>query len=270
MNSRVDALGDRVGFNYLWSQVDRSVVGGIIISSFLVLTGVLAAGNITSFFDLGSIFIVVGGTFGATLVHYSLFDLRKAYAAFKEILVVKDNDPIERIVYLVELAKIVRREGTLVLENEAESEQDSFLAKGLTIVADGQSSEEIKRVLENELRSSLEGQKRAIQVFNTLGSFAPSFGFIGTLIGLVALLKSLNNPSTVGPAMAIALITTLYGALLANLVFLPIAGKLRVRGEEELLVKQITIEAMLCLSRQENPLIVEQRLQSFLPIVSGR
>lgn len=270
MNTRIESAADHIGFFRFWDSVDRGVVTGIGLSIFLMLAGIFAAGHISSYFDPGSVLIVVGGTFAATLVHYSPADLRQAYQSFKNVLIFVDNNPVERIVYLVELSKLVRREGTLVLESESARESDLFVSKGLGLIADGQNVTEIKRVLENELRTSIEHQRRAIQVLNTMGTFAPAMGFIGTLIGLVALLDSLNNPSAIGPAMAIALTTTLYGAVLSNMVFLPISGKLKVRGEEELLIKQITIEGMLCIAQQENPLVVQQRLESFLPVTGGQ
>jgi chemotaxis protein MotA len=137
---------------------------------------------------------------------------------------------------------------------------------GLEISADGQPAEDIKRILETELITSNERAGRVVQVFQTLGQFAPAMGLIGTLVGLIQMLAVLDKPGSIGPAMSIALLTTLYGAVLANLVFIPIAGKLRNRCAEEALVKALTIEGVLSLGRQESAIVVEQRLRSYLPL----
>jgi len=140
------------------------------------------------------------------------------------------------------------------------------MRKAMEITSDGQDASTIKRILETEMRASHQRATRAVQVFQTMGTFAPALGLIGTLIGLIQMLGALGDPSSVGPAMAVALTGTFYGAVLANLLFLPIAGKIKMQEEEDLLVKAITVEAMVSLSRQEGSIVMEQRLQSFLPI----
>jgi chemotaxis protein MotA len=247
-------------------QYDRTVLVGIALCVVLLSVGVVLAGKIQLFFDLPSFCIVAGGTFGATLIHFPLYDLIHAWNAFKEIIFVKSYHAPERINYLVELSTQVRKDGILILESAAKSTDDRFLARAFELTVDGQSQADIKRVLETEMRSSHDRSARAIQVFQTMASYAPALGLIGTLVGLIQMLSSLENPSSVGPAMSVALVTTLYGALLANVVFLPTAGKLKNRADEESLVKAITLEGILAIGNQENPIVVEQRLVSFLPI----
>ncbi|MCO6430372.1 MAG: MotA/TolQ/ExbB proton channel family protein [Deltaproteobacteria bacterium] len=251
-------------------KLDRAVVGGLALASTLVLAGIIISGRGDNFIDFPSLLIVLGGTLGATLVQFPLYDLRRAWLGFKGILIQRQYHPHERIQYLVRLAHLVRSQGLLVLEREAKQCDDSFLRLAFEITVDGQPHDDVKRILDTETRTSFDRSARAIQVFQTMGAYAPAFGLIGTLIGLIQMLGSLNNPATVGPAMSMALVTTLYGAIMANLVFLPIAGKLRNRVEEEGLVKAITVEGVLALGKQENPIVIEQKLQSFLPLPASR
>ncbi|MEZ4753953.1 MAG: MotA/TolQ/ExbB proton channel family protein [Bdellovibrionota bacterium] len=247
-------------------ELDRGVIGGAILAFTLVGLGIFFGGTILNFINLPGFLIVLGGTLGATLVNFSTYDIHKCFSAVRRVLFIKEYHPAERIEHLVQLANAIRQEGLLVLERYAKSEEDSFLRMAFELTVDGQAHDDVKRVLETELRTSNDRATRAIQVFETMGNYAPAMGLIGTLIGLIQMLGSLDNPSLVGPAMATALITTFYGAILANLIFIPIAGKLRNKKEEENLVKAITIEGVLSLGKQENPVVVEQRLQGFLPI----
>ena len=258
-----------IEFEASGGELDRGVVTGLVLAlGFLILT--LAAGGAgLNFISPMSALLVLGGTFGATLVNFSFCDLRHAWAAFTEMLFVRSYNPLERISYLVWLAHAVRREGLLVLEREANGTDDVFLRNALNLTVDAQDPSEIKRLLETEIRTSYDRASRAVQVFETLGTYAPAFGLIGTLIGLIQMLGALENPATVGPAMGLALVTTFYGALLANLLFLPIAGKLKNRCEAEAMVRAITLEGVLGLGKQENPIVVEQKLQSFLPIAAA-
>ena len=260
-----------MGFDLRWNgdqqELDRGVAGGLLLCVVLLGAGIICGGTVGNFISPASFLVVIGGTVGAALVNYSLYDLRHAWSAFREILFTRDYHPIERIRYLVRLASLVRRDGLLVLEREARnSRDDSFLRTALQLTVDAQEGPEIRRILETELRASIEKSSRAVQVFEAMGNYSPAMGLIGTLIGLINMLGALENPATVGPAMALALTTTLYGAVLANMIFLPVAGKLKNRCEEDAVVKAITIEGVLSLGKQENAIVVEQRLQSFLPL----
>lgn len=250
-------------------RFDRAVIAGIALCIVLIFLGVIVGGKAANFIDIPSALIVFGGTFGATLIHYGLHDLLHAWDAFKGILFEKFYYAPERIAYLVDLADRVRKDGILILEAESQNADDRFLRRAFELTVDGQSHADIKRLLETEMRSAADRSARAIQVFQAMASYAPALGLIGTLVGLIQMLSSLNNPATVGPAMSLALVTTLYGAILANLLFLPTAGKLKNRVDEESLVKAITLEGILAIGKQENPIIVEQRLLSFLPTNTG-
>ncbi len=258
MNTWATKTGDR--------EIDRGIVAGLAISTVLLTIGILASGRSLTFLDPSSILIVFGGTIGATFVHFSSADLRWAWVELKEVLFTKNTAPTERIALLVQFAQDLKRNGPLTLEREAQTTGDRFLRKALELTVDGQSEEDIRRILETEIRSLGERSWRAVQVFQTMGSYAPAMGLIGTLIGLIHMLGTLDNPSAVGPAMAVALITTFYGAVLANLFFLPVAGKIKNRSEEEAVLKAITVEGAVSLRREENSIVLEQRLQSFIPL----
>ena len=261
MNTRADVAWITQG-----REIDRGIVIGIAVSFFLISVGVAYGGSALNFIDPQGLLIVMGGTIGGTMVNYSVYDLRQAWLAFKTILFTKAEHAPERIGHLVGLSHLVRQNGLLVLEREARSTDDTFLRKALELTVDGQQTADVRRILETEMRTSNDRSARAISVFETMGNYAPAMGLIGTLIGLIRMLTSLDNPATVGPAMSVALVATFYGAVLANLVFLPIAGKLKNRNEEQALVKAITIEGITSLGKQENPIVIEQRLQSFLPL----
>lgn len=245
-------------------NLNRSVVigGGLIV--FLVGGGILLSGSFSSFFSLSSALLVLGGTFGATLIHYSYPEIKAAMAAAIEVLFYEPAEPHKRIETLVLLSKEVQKEGPLVLESISSRVGDSFFKKALEVVADGQQPSTIKRILETEMKTSADSYKRSVSVIQTLGNYAPALGLIGTLVGLVTMMQSLNDPSTVGPAMAVALLTTLYGALLANLLFLPLAGKIQNCADDEAFVKRITLEGIISIRKGENPIVLEQRLESFL------
>lgn len=247
--------------------LDTGVVTGAAIGIFLILVAIISSGQFAKFFNPLGLIMVVGGTFAATMIQFSLAEMQQAWQGLKSVLYNREQTIVERIVYFVELSKRLRKEGLLVLDKEAGRTNDLYLAKALEITVDGTDHDTIRRLLETEIRTTNEQQARGVSVFQTMASYAPAFGLIGTIIGLVSLLGSLESPEGVGPAMSIALMTTLYGALLANLVFLPVAGKLKIRSEEDTLIKNITIEGVLCLARQENPIVIEQKLQSFLPSI---
>ena len=265
MNSRV-AYGEYAPAGTL----DRGVLVGGIGALLLIGAGIAFGGQLLNFIDPLSILIVAGGTFGATLVNYSLYDLRQALAALKSIFFNRSFHHLERMQQLIQLAQEVKRNGLLVLEREARRTDDAFMRHALEIIVDGSAQHDVRRLLENEMRLAHDCSGRAAQVFEAMGNYAPAMGLIGTLIGLIQMLGALQDPAKVGPAMALALVTTFYGALLANVFFLPIAGKIRNRSEEEALVKIITIEGVISLGQQENPLMLEQKLQSFLPAIGLR
>ncbi len=222
-------------------------------------------GNLTSFFDPTSIAIVLGGTFAALMISYQMKAFTKIGKHMKILFFPAKYDPYKYITELVEFAKEARVNGLLALEDKLNATKDEFLRNSLMLVVDSVDPEKVKILLETEL-DYLDDRHSQDRAFYEKGAaFAPSFGMIGTLIGLINLLKSLDDPSAIGPAMAVALITTLYGSFMANLFFNPIANKLKVRHEEEYLCKLIISEGVQAIQAGENPRFIEEKLIQLLP-----
>jgi chemotaxis protein MotA len=179
------------------------------------------------------------------------------------------STPQERIEYLMALSQQVKERGILILEEHATEGNDDFLRLGLTLVVDGHNVEEARRILTTEMRTSTDQAWRSVQVWETMGNFAPAMGLIGTLIGLIQMLGALQDPTTVGPAMSMALVATLYGSISANLIFFPIAGKLRLLAHEREQSKHITLEGLMSIAQRENPMILEQRLRGFASLAAN-
>ncbi|RMD84608.1 MAG: motility protein A [Candidatus Dadabacteria bacterium] len=247
------------------AKLDSTMLIGVGLGFVLVLLAVMIGGDPLSFINPFGFVFVLGGTITAVMIQFSLPQLRESWSALKSAMFREEHSSLERILYFVEMARRVKDEGLLILDREALVVRDPYLAKALEITVDGASEEDIRRILETEMRFSSERKRRCVQVLETMAAYAPAFGLIGTIIGLSNLLGNLPDSASLGGDMAVALMTTFYGALLANLVFLPIAGKLKLRSEEDALIKVITIEGVLCLARGENAIFVEQKLQSFLP-----
>lgn len=251
-------------------QVDRSVLIGLCASCALVLVGIVFSGQILTFLSPTGLVLVLGGTVASTLVQFSLPDIQDAMVAARASLFVRSESPAERSAFLVQLARRAKEEGLLSLEQDARYLSDPFLRLGLELTVDGQDTEDARRILENEMRASNERAWRAAQVWDTMGNFAPAMGLIGTLIGLIQMLGALQDASTVGPAMSLALVATLYGSVAANLFFFPLAGKLRSIAHERSATKELTLEGLLSIARGESPLLLEQRLQSFVSLAGNQ
>jgi len=242
--------------------MDLASIIGIIIGFGLVLWSLGA--NFMAFVDLPSILIVGGGTIGATLLHYPLAEVLRVMKVTKKAFLHKEESPAELIKTLVKFAETARREGILSLEQHAQQIDDVFLKNGIILAVDGTEPEYIREIMTTEMDNIAERHKNGAAIMEAMGTYAPAFGMIGTLIGLVIMLRNMNDPSTIGSGMAVALITTFYGAVLANLVFMPIAGKLRLRSSHELLMKELCIQGIMAIQSGDNPRIVESKLKAFL------
>lgn len=216
------------------------------------------------FINAPSAMIVLGGTFGAVLINYPLSDILGVVTVAQKVIFQKEQK-VERVIeQLVDISKLSRREGILSLERRMNDIQDPFLAKGIMMVIDGIEPAALSKILYTELEYIEERHKLGAEIFTTMGNFAPAMGMVGTLIGLVKMLMMMEDPSAIGPAMAVALITTFYGVILANLVFLPVAGKLRTRSGRELMVKELAINGIMSIQSGDNPRVLEQKLHSFI------
>jgi len=184
---------------------------------------------------------------------------------FSKALMNKEQSVSELIDQLVGFAEIARRDGILSLENAAREVEDPFIVQGIQMAVDGTDPELIEAIMDNELEAIDDRHEQGKAIFDSMGKYAPAYGMIGTLVGLVIMLMNMDDPSAIGPAMAVALITTLYGSMFANMFALPIADKLSVRNNEELLFKTIIIKGVMSIQSGDNPRIVEQKLKTFLP-----
>ncbi len=246
--------------------MDIATIIGLASSFGCVLFGIIIGGaGIATFINYPSVLITVGGTIAATLIAFPLPEFLKVFKVSMKILKSPQFNAAEIVPLLVSYSEKSRQQGLLSLENEVENVKDEFLKTGMRLIIDGTAPEEVRDVLENELEILAMRHKRAQELFLTIGKFAPAFGMIGTLIGLIAMLKTMSDPSTIGPAMAVSLITTLYGSLMANILCLPVAGKLKTRTADELLMKTVILEGLLMIQAQANPRFIAQKLVTFLP-----
>jgi len=238
---------------------------GLLAGTGLLLWAILGKSDLDAFLDAGSVAIVLGGTFGALLVAFPIRNILGAGKVLKMCFFTKAMNPSDLIADMVRYAELARRDGILALENVTNEIRDPFLVSGIQMAVDGTDPDLIENIMMNDLET-IEGRHAdGKAIFDTIGKYGPAFGMIGTLIGLVIMLKNMNDPSTIGPAMAIALITTFYGAVLANLIALPMADKLGLRSREEILLKLIMIKGVMAIQSGDNPRIVEQKLKTFLP-----
>lgn len=244
--------------------MDLATLLGIASAFGLILFAILTGGGLKAFWDVPSLMIVAGGTLGTGLINYPLKEMLGSLAVVRHAFFFKPTAPHEWIPKFVQFSTVARRDGILALQGVVDEITDSYLAKGLQLIIDGMEPKAIEDILETELEFLQNRHRLGAELFQSLGTFAPAMGLIGTLVGLVQMLQALDDPSAIGPAMAVALITTFYGAIFANVIFLPIAGKLRTRSSEEQLGKELMIEGILSITAGDNPRIVEQKLHAFL------
>lgn len=244
--------------------MDIATLLGAAAGFVLISAAILIGGGAGAFLNVPAVLITVGGTACATLVHFPLAEVLRIFSVVKRTFAV-NIPPAERVIeQMSEFARVARRDGVLALEETMRGIDDEFLSKGLQLLVDGTESEQIREVMLIELNSIQHRNRLGANILSFMGDASPAFGMIGTLIGLVQMLRQLDDPSKIGSGMATALLTTFYGALLANLLFIPLAGKLRTRGKEEEIVRQMMIEGLVEIQAGANPSVLEDRLTSFL------
>lgn len=244
--------------------MDKASIFGVVAGSVLVVVSILLGGNLLTFFNLPGILIVVGGTFAATSIAFPARDLKQVISVTKRVFNDPGNEMKAVADHLVEAMKVLKREGQVALERVAEEAPTGPLRKGLLLIADGTDAGNIRQILQTEQRTMEEHHRAGQKIFNEMGKFAPAFGMVGTLIGLVQMLATLSDPSTIGPSMAVALLTTFYGAVLANLVFLPMVTKLDRRIQVELAQIQLAMVGLESMHRGETATILQEKLRAFL------
>lgn len=251
--------------------MDLASILGLVICFVLVVFGIVYDtsagvdfGAVKNFLDVPSALITFGGSFCCILASYTLSDYAAGLKSIALIFKASEMNLSEIIKKIIDLSNVARKEGLLSLEEAAGDIEDPFLQKGILLVVDGTDPELVRAIMETEL-VSVEGRHKAkIGFWENLGSMGPAWGMIGTLIGLVNMLQAMDDPSAIGPAMAVALITTLYGSILANWICAPVANKLKSKNADEMMVKEIEIEGLLSIQAGENPRVIEEKLKSFL------
>ncbi len=245
--------------------MDLATILGIVSAFGLVLIAIFMGGGISLFVNVPSLMIVLGGTLGATMINYPLKDVLGAISVVKNAFFTRNSPADEIVRQFVEFGGKARREGILALEADVKNVEDDFLGKGLQLSVDGLEPQAIETIMDTEVEFLRGRHQAGAEIFSTMGTFAPALGMIGTLIGLVQMLQAMDDPNSIGPAMAVALLTTFYGSVMANLICMPISGKLRARSKEETLVKEMVIQGVISLTKGENPRILEQKMLAFIP-----
>jgi len=244
--------------------MDIATIIGVILGFTVIVWAMLLGGSLRVFWDMPSVAITIGGMLCATLIHFSLPQFLGVFSVIKKTIITKVPSPSELIQRMVNYATINRRDGALALEQELGRINDAFLIKGLQMIVDGQDPEGIRELMSLEIQYLQERHSNGKKILEFMGSAAPAFGMIGTLIGLVQMLRNLSSPDQIGSGMAVALITTFYGALVANLIFLPLAGKLGLYSKAETIAKEMIIEGICAVAKGDNPTTVREKLQVFV------
>jgi chemotaxis protein MotA len=244
--------------------MDVATVVGIILGFTLILSSIVAGGGWQMFIHIPSLAITMGGMLCATLIHFSLPQFLGIFSIIKKTIVAKIPPPSELIQKMVNYAVINRRDGALALEQEIQNTDDLFLTKGLQMLVDGQDSEAIRDIMLMEIQSLQDRHSTGKKILEFMGAAAPAFGMIGTLIGLVQMLRNLSSPDSIGAGMAVALLTTFYGAFAANLVFIPLAGKLGIYSKAETTAMEMVLEGTCAIAQGENPTAIREKMQIFI------
>jgi len=245
--------------------MDLGTILGLVFGVFCVVISIfIGEGEIRSYLHLPSAFITIGGGICSALINFRLRDLVGVLKATKRVFTDRVSSSSETIAMLVKLSEKTRREGLLSIEPELEQMEDPFIRQSLQLVVDGIESETIKDFMDTEIENMQARHSKVQAVFNMLGNIFPAWGMIGTLLGLINLLLRLDDPAQIGPSMSVALVTTFYGSILANFICIPIAGKLKMKSDEEVHQKEMIAEAVISIQAGENPKMLEQKLKIFL------
>jgi len=245
--------------------MDITTVIGTVIGFGLVLFAMASGpGGLAIFIHVPSVMIVFGGTIAVTLMNFPLETIRGLIKVSLNTLLYKAPSAPEEIDRIITYANLARKEGLLALESKLQEVDDRFFAKGVQLVIDGFPADTVRDIMELEAEWQHQRHLTGKKMMDALGAFAPAFGMIGTLVGLVQMLQNLSDPSKIGGGMATALLTTMYGAMGANMVFIPLAGKLEIRDNEETLLRQLMIEGIVAIQSGEGPQLIKEKLKSFL------
>lgn len=247
--------------------MDIASLVGLLLGLVMLVFGIISSaglGGVMEYVSLSSAIITFGGAFAATMLSHSMEDFVGGLKSFALIFKAPALNTAEMIQKIIDLSNVARKEGLLSLEEAASDMEEPFLKKGVLLIVDGTDPDLVRAIMETEL-VSIEGRHKVrIGFWDTLASLGPAWGMIGTLVGLIHMLYNMSDMSALGPAMAVALITTLYGSVLANWVCTPVANKLRADNASEMMLKEVMIEGLLSIQAGENPRVIEEKLKSFL------
>lgn len=250
--------------------MDISSIIGVVSGMGFVLGTILLGGSIMMFVNIPSILVVMGGTLAATMVGYPLSDVLSVFKVGMKIFMFKIQPAEEIISNLVEISNKARKGGLLSIEGDIQNTEDPYLAQALQMTVDGVKTADIAQIMQKKMQLTRKSLDVGANIFSSMGSYAPAFGMIGTLIGLVQMLANLDDPSSIGPKMAVAMITTFYGAVLANLFFIPMSDKLSGRNEEEITNMNIIFEGIISIREGEHPKLMEDKLKIYLRDSKGK
>ena len=242
--------------------MDLATVIGLVGGFAFIIMAMLLGGTLSMFVDIPSVLIVLGGSLFVVLMKYTLNQFLGAFKIAGKAFMFKTDDPEDLITSIVSMADAARKGGFLALE-EVEI-ANSFMRKGVNMLVDGYDAEVVKVALQKDIMMTDERHDSGAQFYSSMADVAPAMGMIGTLIGLVAMLSNMDDPKAIGPAMAVALLTTLYGAVLANMVATPIADKLRLRKDQERLNRQLIMDGLLAIQDGQNPRVIDSFLKNYL------
>ncbi|WP_414839001.1 motility protein A [Carnobacterium sp. TMP28] len=238
---------------------------GFVLGVGLIVWSITSSGNLTSFVDGPSLIITLGGSFSALLISYPLKTLKKIPSVVKNLFMDPNKDYAKLIELFAEYSRKARSKGILSIEGDLKEEENDLVVTGLQMVIDGMDPENIQEIMDIKIDNIEKRHREGQEIFFKWGELAPAFGMIGTLIGLIIMLGELDDPSAIGVGMATALLTTLYGSFMANLVFLPIATNLKLQTDKEMQMCDMIVEGVLSIQSGQNPRIIEQKLKSYLP-----
>jgi chemotaxis protein MotA len=241
-----------------------TLVGTLIAVGLLTYSCATGPGGLALFIDIPSVMIVFGGTLGVFLMNFTIPDVKALVSVFLRTYLFKLNSPTEEIGRIVQYATLARKEGLLALEGKLKEVDDKFFAKGVQLVIDGFPPDTVRDIMELEAEWQKQRHATGKKMLDQIGAYAPAFGMIGTLVGLVQMLTSLDDPSKIGGGMAVALLTTLYGALIANVICIPLSGKLELRAKEEALLRELMIEGISAIQAGDGPQIIKEKLKTFV------
>ncbi|SCX94694.1 motility protein A [Desulfoluna spongiiphila] len=250
--------------------MDLASLIGVISGVGFTAACILLGSSLMLFWNMPSVMIVVGGTIASTLIAYPLKEFLGVFKTVGKVFMFKIEKPEDLVKALVEISNKARKGGLLSIEADINSTEDPYLKSALQMTVDGVKTSDIAAVMQKRMELTHREHKVGYSVLASMGSYAPAFGMVGTLIGLVQMLANLDDPSSIGPKMAVAMITTFYGALMANLFFIPMSDKLKLRSEEEIMNMTLLYEGVVSIREGEHPRLMEDKLNVYLSAGGGK